>query len=327
MKKVKPETLILSHRVGYGNGIYSLVAEMTNRYIITFGGRNNCAIIRSKTCKSYEYILSDKNFKLIQRIKPKTLSTDFIELEKRIYEGGLSNDHKRAYAHSTFNNIYLNEFLKRPAEGKIGVYLHAFTDYPKCYLGSLGNSEIKDYWEWLVRIFETMKEMKNINFILKEHPSSSDYPLRKDYLDKIVRKHKLENVYCLRAKDKTNINDIVNIGLTYIGSVVPELVALKKKNVIYTGEAPYSKFKFGIKENDINYLPVVIEKTLRNNQKPTNDEITEAQKYLLSVYKYLRVFTHEGITVNKSVEAMVKDNIQLRKKLQNKLFFQEIKIQ
>jgi hypothetical protein len=327
IKKLNPDSLILSHRIGYGNGIYSLIAEITNKYIITFGGRNNCAIIRSKSTKSYEYTLSDKNFKIIQSIKPKTINTDFLELEKRIYKGELNNDHKKAYANSTYSNIRLNEFLKRPAESKVGVYLHAFTDYPKCYLSSLGNSEIADYWKWLIKIFEIMKEMKNIDFILKEHPGSKDYPLRKDYLGIITGKHKLENVYCLRAKEETNINEIVNIGLTYIGSVAPELIALNKKNVIYTGEAPYSNFSFGIKVNNFKELPDVIENTLRNKYEPTNNEILEAQKYLLSVYKYLRVFKYEGSIVKNSVEKIVEENIHLRKKLQNKLFYQEVKIQ
>jgi len=116
------------------------------------------------------------------------------------------------------------------------VMAHIFTDAPHAYPDTLYD----DYYEWIKKTIINIKMNSNVNFIVKEHPSSSlynEFGILKDLLVKLeVDQYLLD--------DSVNTLSIINecdAVITCGGTIGLEFL-YKGKQVVLAAKPPYSGF-------------------------------------------------------------------------------------
>jgi len=120
------------------------------------------------------------------------------------------------------------------------VMSHIFCDAPHAYPDGLYD----DYKEWLVNTILNLKKNKNINFLVKEHPSADLYN-ELGVINKILREIDCEY---LLLKDDIHSLTILNefdVVITCGGTIGQEFV-YKGKPVVLGAKPPYSGFGFTI---------------------------------------------------------------------------------
>ncbi len=146
-------------------------------------------------------------------------------------------------AFSNKKNIYTkNEIIKQYHLNEnlpiIIVMNHIFCDAPHAYPDGLYD----DYKEWLVNTILNLKKNKNINFLVKEHPSADLYN-ELGVINEILRELDCEN---LLLKDDVHSLTVLNefdVVITCGGTIGQEFL-YKGKPVVLGAKPPYSGFGF-----------------------------------------------------------------------------------
>lgn len=129
---------------------------------------------------------------------------------------------------------------------------HIFSDAPHAYPSLLFN----DYYDWFVSSLESLVKNKNINFLVKEHPSAALYNeggLIREILEGYGLQNKLvkENVHNL-----TVLNEI-DIVVTCGGTIGQEFSYMRKP-VVLAAKPPYSGYGFTVEPaSKLEYLDVL----------------------------------------------------------------------
>ena len=143
--------------------------------------------------------------------------------------------------------------------------------------------------DWFIETLHKIKKIKNVNWIIKPHPSEKAYNANlniQDVFDSIV-KIKKKNILIFKedfiVKDIYKFTDCV---LTAYGSAGYQYCSLGIP-VITTADAPYSNFSFTHEpKNKVEYFNLL--KNLNKIKKPSKNKIYRAKLYWYSHKKIIR---------------------------------------
>lgn len=161
---------------------------------------------------------------------------------------------------------------------------HIFCDAPHAYPDGLYD----DYKDWLVNTIINLKKNKNINFLIKEHPSADLYD-ELDVINDILRGLDCEH---LLLKDDVHSLTVLNefdVVITCGGTIGQEFV-YKGKPVVLAAKPPYSGFGFTTepksKEEYENLMQSGVEKLplLNQEQKEAVNKVIYHDFVLLDNY-------------------------------------------
>jgi len=237
IKKYDFKYIILSHRAYV---VYGMLARIGIKY----GSRVIISRITSVRCY-YDY---DEIF--TEEFKPSKEIVDFIinkqlykktdEILKERFAGDIGqHDIINAYKNK---KIYSPEELYKklrlnPSYSTVFIMPHVFSDAPH----SNENMLFRDYYQWFIETIKFINNIKNVNWVVKPHPSSYMYNETGE-VEQLVRELKLNNIHLAPFDLSTaSVFDISKTVVTVNGTVGIEAACLGIKPII-AGRAPYSNF-------------------------------------------------------------------------------------
>jgi hypothetical protein len=128
-----------------------------------------------------------------------------------------------------------------PSKRNVFIFLHAFNDLPKTF-----KTPYKDFFDWMIKTIDILKENDKVNCIIKVHPLNTLYPTEDfdiiEYLDEVVQAHS-HIKYIDDKSDFTNesIPFIADVIGTCVGTAGLEYTCYGKKTFI-SGESSYAQF-------------------------------------------------------------------------------------
>ncbi len=211
-------------------------------------------------------------------------------LNKRFSGNQNQHDAKRAFSSNKIK-LSRNELVKQYNlnENKIILVLpHVFCDAPHAYPSVF----YKDYENWLIDTLTILNNNKQINLIIKEHPSAALYN-EEGYLEKLLNRLQLKNVKLISNEiNSKSLMTTVDALITCGGTSGMEY-AYHGVPVVIASSPPYSHFDFVNKALNIDHYH-----NLLNNitQLPV---VTKAQQSLAGSLLYL-FFEFYGINKSKA---------------------------
>lgn len=179
--------------------------------------------------------------------------------KKRLSASIEQHDVLRAY--SDDKKIYNREELVLrygldPDKPIVAVMAHIFCDAPHAYPDTLYD----DYYEWMTSTIKSLKKNNNVNFIVKEHPSSPLYKeegILKSLLSKLGCEHLLleESVHTLSILNECDT--VVTCG----GTIGVEFIYMGKR-VLLAAKPPYSGFGVTTDPDSKNEYESILENDL-----------------------------------------------------------------
>jgi hypothetical protein len=179
-----------------------------------------------------------------------------LEKTKNILQNRFTGNEEQIDAKLAYKNklLYSKEYLNKKLDIKnnnpiVFIFAHIFSDAP-C---GLGDSQLfPDYYIWLKETIRVCSMIKNINWIVKEHPSVNAYNEKGECAKIITRYNKNKNIYmCPTDFSTASIIDSAHAVLTAQGTVGIEYSCVGIPIVI-TSAAFYSGFGFTIEPKTKN---------------------------------------------------------------------------
>jgi len=170
------------------------------------------------------------------------------------FEGKVIKDKDEFFSHYKLN----------PVKKLIVLMPHIFCDAPHAY----PNTIYDDYYEWFIDTIKHLQLNKNINFLVKEHPSAHLYN-EQGVVQGILYKYNVQNLLVDLNESTVSILNNADAVVTCGGTIGIEF-ACKGKPVILAAHPPYSNLGFTFENNSI----IEYHNTLKNihNIKPLNEE-------------------------------------------------------
>ena len=287
INKYDIKIIVLGDNV-YRYGLLFELAKYNNIECITPINLN--AFSMRKYQSSNEFNIHDrkpesKTLQALNNNKVKTYIDDYFS--KRFSANLEQHDVLKAFSSAkkiyTKNEIIEQYNLKKELPIVI-VMNHIFCDAPHAYPDGLYD----DYKEWLVNTIINLKKNKNINFLIKEHPSADLYN-ELGVINKILQDLDCES---LLLKDDVHSLTVLNefdVVITCGGTIGQEFI-YKGKPVVLGAKPPYSGFDFTtepkIKEEYESLMREGIEKLplLNDEQKEMVNKVIYHDFVLLDNY-------------------------------------------
>ncbi|MBR6257640.1 MAG: hypothetical protein IKR23_09705 [Lachnospiraceae bacterium] len=187
----------------------------------------------------------------------------------------------------------MQEYLGLDKEKKnVVIMAHTFTDAVFNY----GDIYFRDYYDWLEKTLKTAEDVKNVNWILKPHPSRKLYHESADSIEDMFARHKKDHLFMLDDSiSAESIRNIADVLVTIGGNAGGEFACVGIPSVI-AGKTYYSGFDFTKEPRDYNEY----EKQLRDiaDIAPLTEKQTDTAKSVFYLrftdqyneYKYLDEF-------------------------------------
>ena len=137
-------------------------------------------------CRTPDKNYIDKKFKnkIFQKVHTIFLLIDLKENIINMMQKGLFKIKIKISRKDLIKEYSLNKNFKN-----VLILPHIFCDAPHAYPSVF----FKDYYEWLTHTINKLKKNKNINILLKEHPSASLYN-EQGYLKRLIKNKKINNL-------------------------------------------------------------------------------------------------------------------------------------
>lgn len=234
-------------------GALAIVASYFGAKIIqcTASGR----IIYLGEGKNAKIRWQDLQKKVVEEFMKKEITTDFVKSAEEYLQmrfaakGNLDVDVVNAFMDKKV--ITRSEFVEKAGLDKhkknIVIMLHVFSDEPH-------GSEFllfQDYYIWYKETMKMIQDIKNVNWIVKAHPSRKMYGEDKEAYN-VFLKYKQENIVWFSDEYSTaSLVEIADAIITVQGTAGTEFSCLGKP-VILCGRAFYSGFGFTIEPKTIH---------------------------------------------------------------------------
>tara|TARA_B100000767_G_scaffold275223_1_gene311108 strand:+ start:193 stop:1134 length:942 start_codon:yes stop_codon:yes gene_type:complete len=197
---------------------------------------------------------------------------------------GKQNQHDAKRAFSS-KNIKLNrqELIEKYnlSDGKIVLILpHIFCDAPHGYPSVI----YKDYKYWLSDTLSVLSNNKEINIIIKEHPSASLYD-EEGYLEDLIKTLNLNNIKLISNKiNAKSLMETVDFCITCGGTSGMEY-AYHGVPVVLASSPPYGDFEFFNKAKNVNHYHELLN-NIENLKKLTKRERVTAGNLLFLFFRH-----------------------------------------
>lgn len=313
LNKTEIEYVILRDKLYITHGIFARIATKLGKKTLLF--RSSIKMVNLANIYKHLYF---PNLTL-EQLRAKIKGNDYIkECDKYFLEkfSGKCLDFDAKQAYNDKKNYSKEEILKRlnldKTKKNIVIMAHAFSDGPH-----ISKSIYEDYYIWLVETLKIIKKLDNVNWIIKEHPTSFWYN-EKNIVKEILEKNKIKNVVFYPNEWSTlGIKEIADGIITDKGTAALEFSCFGKLAVI-TGETYYSDYGFtkNIK-NKLEYAEI-LSKLHKIDLNLSEEQISNAKLIMYYIYIYnkdeLEYIKNPIRTKNENVEGIFKEILEENKK-------------
>jgi hypothetical protein len=194
------------------------------------------------------------------------------------------SDVKLAYGDK---KLYTKDSLREKLEIKndypfVFVFAHVFADAPQ---GLSSGMLFRDYFVWLEETLKKIKEVQNVNWIIKPHPSSKLYN-ETGVVDEMVKKMNTDNIkICPADLNPASVIKVANAVITAQGTVGIEYSCMGIP-VVLTSKPFYSEFNFTIEPETVADYMSILENVLSSEKLST--EQMNAAKLVFSTFMDLQ---------------------------------------
>lgn len=153
------------------------------------------------------------------------------------------------------------------------IMAHTFTDA----VFNFGRYYFKDYYDWVEQTLKLARDIKDVNWVLKPHPSRDVYNESDDSIEDLFQKYKSDNM-CILADDVSaeSIKNIADVVVTIAGNAGAEFACLGIPAVI-VGDAFYKGYGFTMEPASFDEYKKTLE-SLGNIKKLDKDAVDAAKK-------------------------------------------------
>jgi len=157
------------------------------------------------------------------------------------------------------------------------IMAHTFTDA----VFNFGRYYFRDYYDWVEQTLKLAREIKDVNWILKPHPSRDVYNESIDSIEALFEKYKADNM-CILADDVSaeSIKNIADVVVTIAGNAGAEFACLGIPAVI-VGDAFYKGYGFTSEPKTYDEYKATLESL--GKIEPLSDEKINAAKKLFYI--------------------------------------------
>lgn len=169
-----------------------------------------------------------------------------------------------------------------PEKKNIVIMAHTFTDAVFNY----GDIYFRDYYDWTEQTLHIAGSVRDVNWILKPHPTRSAYHETKDSIERMYEKYKEDNIFLL--SDNVSAESVKNIAdaiITIGGNAGAEFACFGIPAVI-VGNPYYKGFGYTIEPKSLKQYESCLKKM--SKVKPLNaEQMIKAKKvfYLQNIRK------------------------------------------
>lgn len=241
--KNKVKFIVISDCV-YRYGILFEIAKKDGIPCLSPVSLNNFSVALNTVPEHFESHYRKPEEQILNSINPKDAKAALNDYFAKRYTASIEqHDVLKAYDANKriLSRAQLDEeYNLDPDKPLIMVMSHIFCDAPHCYPGSLYD----DYYEWCIRSISLLALNKNVNVLIKEHPSADLYG-EKGIISMELNKLNLHHL--LLADDVHNISILQGADVVVTcGGTIGQEFAYFKKPVVLAAKPPYSEFGFTI---------------------------------------------------------------------------------
>ncbi|WP_027727311.1 hypothetical protein [Treponema sp. C6A8] len=230
---------------------------------------------------------------------------DFISIINNYYVNrrngtSLQKSMDERLAYSLKKNISKEVWLEKnhidKAKKNVCIMCHCMSDNPLTCESGL----YMDYYHWLIDTLRIISKIKNVNWILKAHPSRKLYG-EGDRIFNIFQQYgKSDNIYILDDSINSNlVFDLADVivtvrgtaGLEYSSAGIPVIVA---------GKGFYDGFGFTIEPKSVKEYELVL-KDCDKIQPLTNEQIVMAKKVSWACYCFCKTFDDTDFVLTNAI--------------------------
>ncbi|MCO5135852.1 MAG: hypothetical protein M9908_16235 [Phyllobacteriaceae bacterium] len=156
------------------------------------------------------------------------------------------------------------------------VMLHAFNDHPHSHFAR--PLAFQDYFDWFERTLQIAQTVDSVNWVFKEHPAASLYPVKDVDLHAMFAKVSKPNIVFLDADADFNalsIRFLADVIVTCLGTAGMEYACVGIPCLL-AGESPYSGFGFTLEPETADEYEACLRK-LDRLDRLTEDQIKAAK--------------------------------------------------
>jgi hypothetical protein len=176
------------------------------------------------------------------------------------------------------------------------IMCHAFADSPHLSSWQMHN----DYYDWLLQTLNIIKELDNVNWIIKPHPSVALYK-EEGEVGKIVREYSNKNIFLTPDNFNTkSLKECAHAIITVQGTVGVEFTCYGIPTVI-TGRAFYAGFGFTEEPGTHDKYAKLLQH-IEDLQKLDNEQVHSAKKAYA-------IFNMQLLVENEIIKVEVLNNV------------------
>lgn len=248
MAEVRPDAVLLSHRVGFSSAPLAIAAERMGLPIYSIGGGRFGTMMCSGRRKDYEYRATRLTLGPILALAPEKFESLFESVRKDLQKGAFNADAKLAFKDRLFTERteFASAYSIDVSRKNVFVMLHAFTDYPHSHFNGM---IFKDYFDWFIKTLAHAATNDTVNWIIKEHPASHFYPVTDVDWAAIRARFSVPHIVFLGPDSSFNSMSICHVGdavVTCLGSAGFEFSAFAGVPSITASDNPYATAGFAI---------------------------------------------------------------------------------
>lgn len=328
LKKEDIEYVILRDKLYITHGIFVRISVMLNKKTLLF--RSSLKKLDSNNVYKHFYFPNFTLKELKLKLKDKNYIKECDEYFFKKFSGkNLDYDARQAYNNKKdYSKEDISEKLRLDSSKKnIVIMAHAFSDGPH-----ISKSIYEDYYIWLNETLKIIKGINNVNWIIKEHPTSFWYN-EKNIVKDLLEKNKVKNVaFYPNDWSTSGINRIADAIVTDKGTAGLEFSCFGKLAIL-TGETYYSDYGFtkNIK-NKLEYKHI-LNSLNKINLKLSEEQIKNAKLLMAYIYIYnkdeLSYIKNPIKTKDEDIEEIFEDILKENKKRdykKNKLYNDTLKL-
>jgi hypothetical protein len=290
LNSVDAGAVLGSHRVGISAAPYAIQCERLNLDFYSFGGGEYGTLIRSTIRKVYEYRVVQDEIAHILDLQVKDFENLYNNICKDLLLGSFNADSKLAFSNKLYDNRaeFASAYGLDPGKKNVFIMLHAFTDYPHSHFNGM---IFKDFYDWFIKTLDHGVRNSNVNWIVKQHPSSDYYPVVDVDWNLIEKKYASSNVVFISKKNQFDSRTISHIGdavITCLGSAGFEFSAFAGIPSISASDNPYATVGFAIVPKTKNEYFEVLNK-VHLIPKLTSAQLILAKATFMFIHRLSRV--------------------------------------
>lgn len=215
------------------------------------------------------------------------------EIEKKIealFSGVGDWNTKEAYLNKkTVTKEEILQDLKIENKKKnIVIMAHCFSDSPHCGGGFI----YRDYYHWLSETLKMVKDLDNVNWILKAHPCRKYYG-EEDVVEKMFCENKSENLFWMPDEYSSKMIPLFADAIITVGGTGGIEFACCGIPCVNVGNPFYSYYGFTIKVKSKEHYKNVLEKMHRVHRL-SEQQINKA-KEILYIYSQITGFSDDSL--------------------------------